>query len=43
MRAFVGIHHFQIHHMADHAVFIRDAIAAQHVARHAGDVQRLAA
>ena len=29
--------------MTDHAEFIGDAVAAEHVARHAGDVQRLAA
>ena len=43
VRALVGVDHLQVHHVADHAVFVADAIAAQHVARHAGDVERLAA
>src|SRR6218665_3867319 len=43
MRAFVGVDHLQVHDMADHAVFVTDAVAAMHVARHAGDVQGLAA
>src|SRR3984957_562422 len=43
MRAFVGIHHLEIHDMPNDAVLVRDAVAAQHVARHACDIQRLAA
>jgi len=43
VRSFVGVDHFQIDQVAGHAVFVADAVAAQHVARHAGDVQRLAA
>ena len=43
VRAFVGVHHLQVHQVAGHAVFVADAVAAHHVAGHAGDVQRLAA
>ena len=43
MRALIGIHRFQIQHMADHGIGIGHAIGAQHVARFAGDRQRLAA
>src|SRR5688572_6863399 len=43
VRALVGIDNFEIYHMADHAELVRDAVAAQHVARRARDVQRLAA
>src|SRR5690348_17079387 len=28
MRAFIGIHGFQIQHMADHAIFVGHAVAA---------------
>src|SRR5271170_5674699 len=38
----VGIHGLEIHHVADHVVFVDDAVAAVHVAGHARDVQRLA-
>ena len=43
VRAFVGVHGFQVDHVADDVVFVVDAVAAVHVARQAGDVQRLAA
>src|SRR5678809_1320346 len=43
VRAFVGVDHLEVHHVADHAELVRDAVAAEHVARHARDVQRLAA
>ena len=43
VRAFVGVDGFQVDHVADHVVFVMNAVAAVHVARHAGDVQRLAA
>jgi hypothetical protein len=35
VRAFIGVHHFQVHHVTDHAELVRNSIAAQHVARHA--------
>ena len=38
MRAFVGVHGLQIDHVANDVVFVMDAIAAVHVARHAGNV-----
>src|SRR6218665_1909925 len=43
MRAFVGVDHFQVHQVARQAEFVADAVASHHVARQAGDVQRLAA
>src|SRR6185369_16466423 len=43
VRAFVGVHGFQVHHMADHVEFVADTVAAVHVARHARNIQRLAA
>src|SRR3989344_8758882 len=43
VRAFVGVHHFQIHQVAGHTKLVADAVAAHHVARQAGNVQRLAA
>ncbi len=42
MRAFVGVDRFQVHHVAHHAVFVRDAVAAVHVAGVARDLERLA-
>ena len=36
---FVGIHCFQVHHMADDVKLIRDAIAAVHVPRCTSDVE----
>ena len=41
--AFVGIDHLQIHHVTDDAEFVGNAVAAEHVARTARDVKRLAA
>src|ERR1700688_3959579 len=43
VRALVGVHHFEIHEMANHAEFVRNAVAAQHVARGARHIERLAA
>ena len=43
VRAFVGVDHLEVHQVARDAELVADAVAAQHVARHAGDVQRLAA
>ena len=43
MRALVGVHGLEIHHMADHMILVGDAVAAMHVAGEAGDLQRLAA
>ena len=43
VRAFIGVHGFQIDHVADHVVLIMNAVAAVHVTRHAGHVKRLAA
>ena len=39
----VGVDGLQVHDVADDVVLVRDAVAAQHVAGVAGDVQRLAA
>ena len=41
--ALVGIHCLQIHDVTNHVILIRNSVAAVHVARHAGDIQRLAA
>src|SRR6266850_1237653 len=43
VRAFVGIDHLEVDDMADDAELVGDAVAAQHVAREARDLQRLAA
>src|SRR6185312_2172995 len=43
VRAFVGIHDFQIDQMPCNAEFVRNTVSTQHVARHASDVQCLAA
>ena len=43
MGAFVGVDGFEVHDMADDMVFIRDAVAAVHVSRFAGDGERFAA
>eukprot|EP00952_Eustigmatos_sp_NYUAD-ZCMA_P012189 49035-Eustigmatos_ZCMA.PRE.1 len=41
--SFVCVDRLQVHHMPDDMVLIGDAVAAEHVARHASDVERLAA
>ena len=41
--AFVGVDGFQIHHVANHLVFVGNAVRAVNVAGGACDVQRLAA
>src|SRR6266480_6990083 len=43
VRAFVGIDHLQVDDVADDAELVGDAVAAQHIAREARDLQRLAA
>src|SRR5207248_4268102 len=43
VRAFVGVDHLEVDDVADHAELVRDAVAAEHVARGARDVERLAA
>ncbi len=43
VRAFVCIHHLEIDEMARDAELVTDAVAAEHVARRARDVERLAA
>src|SRR5205823_2698849 len=43
VRAFVGIDHLEVDDVADDAELVGDAVAAQHVAREARDLQRLAA
>jgi hypothetical protein len=43
VRAFVRVHHFQIHQMPRDAELVRDAVAAEHVACEPRNVQRLAA
>src|SRR5438045_9117673 len=43
VRALVGVHDFEVDEVPDDAELVRDAVAAEHVARHACDVERLAA
>src|SRR3546814_8482238 len=43
VRAFIGIHRFEVHRMADDVIFGGDAVAAVHIARDARDIERLAA
>ena len=43
VRALIGVDRLQIGGVAHHLEFGRDAVAAVHVARDAGDVERLAA
>ena len=43
MRALIGIHRLQIDHVAHHREGVGNAVAAMHVTRRAGDIQRLAA
>jgi hypothetical protein len=40
VRSLLGVHHLKVHQMARNAELIADAVAAPHVARHAGDVER---
>ena len=42
MCAFIGVDRLQINGMAHDMIFLRDAIAAMHIARGAGYIQRLA-
>ena len=42
MRAFVGVHDLEIDEMTDDTKLVDDAIAAEHVASDACDVERLA-
>src|SRR5207253_11203841 len=43
VRALIGVHHLEIHQVTRDAELVADSVAAQHVARQAGDVQCLAA
>jgi hypothetical protein len=43
MCALICVDGLQIHDMANHVIFVRDAIAAMHVARHSGDLNGFAA
>ena len=43
MRPLIGVHGFEVYHMADDMIFVGDAVAAVHVARHPRNGQRLAA
>jgi hypothetical protein len=43
VRPFVSVHRLEIQYVANHMIFIRDAVATVHVSRHASDVERLAA
>ena len=43
VRALVSVHRFQVRHVAEHDVLVRDTVAAVHVACSARDLQRLAA
>src|SRR4051812_14275568 len=43
VRALVGVHHFEVDDVPDHTELVGYAVAAEHVARDARDVERLAA
>ena len=43
MGPFVGVHGLEVQHVANHRVFVRDAVAAEHVTRSSRNLQRLAA
>ena len=43
VRTLIGVHDLEIDDVSDHAELVRNAVAAEHVARHARDVERLAA
>src|SRR6266849_6270063 len=43
MRALVSVDRLEVHDVANHVELVGDAVAAMHVARDAGDVERLAA
>src|SRR5262249_12590327 len=40
VRALVGVHGLEVHHVADHRVLVHDAVGAQDVAREARDLER---
>ena len=43
VRALVGVHGLQVHHVANDVVVVHDAVAAVNVPREARDLERLAA
>src|SRR5262245_41689184 len=43
VRAFVGVHYLEIHHVANHAELVGYPVASHHVARHPRDVKGFAA
>src|SRR5690349_9758739 len=43
VRALIGVHRLEVRRVAHNLEFGRDAVAAVHVARNAGDLQRLTA
>ena len=43
MCALIGVYSLQIHGVSDDMVLIRDAVAAMHVTRHSGDIERFTA
>jgi len=43
VRAFVGVHGFEVHDVADDVILVRYAVGAMHIARDARDIERLAA
>src|SRR5471032_3453164 len=43
VRALVGVDRLEVHGVADHVILVGDTVAAVHVARDAGDIERLAA
>ena len=42
MRAFIGVDRFKVHHVAHDLIFLANAVAAMHVTRGAGDIERFA-
>ena len=43
VRALVGVDRFQIYHVAHHVELVGDTICSKHIARDAGDIERLTA
>ena len=43
MCALIGVYRLQIHDVANDVIFVGDSVAAVHIARHAGDLDRFTA
>ena len=43
MGALICVHRFEVHHMADYVVLVRDTVSAEHVSSISRDLESLAA